>query len=106
MRVAARYDLKLDANGDLPIDATGVMPVAPSDLQHQRDMFVSFPGEWKQFLSNGVGVPAYLKSTNTAMLELKSKARQALQKDGYNVGNLQILDRTDNGITINTNATR
>ena len=104
--MAARYDLLLDANGDLPIDAAGVMPVGPSDLQHQRDMFISFRGEWKQFLQNGVGVPRYLKSTGTALLELKSRARQALQADGYDVGNLRIVEMSDNSIQILTNASR
>ncbi len=104
--MAARYDLLLDANNDLPIEATGAMPVGPSDLQHQRDMFISFRGEWKQFLQNGVGVPRYLKSTGTSMLELKSAARQALQKDGYSVGNLRIVELSDNSIEIITNASR
>lgn len=101
----ARTDLLLLSNGDLPIGAK-LMTTGESDLQIQRDMFSAYPGEWKQFPQNGVGVSRYLKSNNNGILTLKSKARQALLKDGYNVGNIQYKFTGENKLIIYTNATR
>lgn len=103
--MAARTDLLLDANGDLPIGAT-LMTTGPSDLQHQRDMFSSFPGEWKQFPQNGVGTAGYLKSSGNRLMALNNSARQALQKDGYNVGNIKFKEGIDGKLNIITNASR
>lgn len=103
--MAARTDLLLDANGDLPI-AAKLMTVGPSDLQHQRDMFSAFPGEWKQFPQNGVGVRKYLKASGFKLLTLENKGRQALQADGYSAGKMK-FSTDDNGKLITyTNASR
>jgi hypothetical protein len=104
--MAARTDLLLDLNGDLPIGAK-LMTTGPSDLQHQKDMFRSFPGEWKQFLNNGIGLAGYLKTSNPKRIStLKNQARQQLQRDGYNVGNMLITFDASGKMIIKTNATR
>jgi hypothetical protein len=103
--MAARTDLLLLPNGDLPIGAK-LMTTGPSDLQHQKDMFSSFPGEWKQFPNNGIGTARRLKSTGNNTLNLKNTARQQLQRDGYNVGNMQFEYDDTGKLLIKTFATR
>jgi hypothetical protein len=102
--MAIRYDIALDANGDLPIGAT-LMGVAPSDERHLKDMIGSFPGEWKQFPQNGVGVAGYLKSTDKQLVIAKN-VRQAMQKDGYDVGNTKITYDINGKLVIDAKATR
>ena len=75
------------------------MPVGFSDYQHQRDMAQSFPGEWKQFIFNGIGISRYLKATGSKLLALKNNTRQQLQKDGYNPGDIKTT-WDDNGTLI------
>lgn len=82
------------------------MTVGPSDLQHQKDMFSSFPGEWKQFPQNGVGTAMFLKSTGNNLLTLNNRGRQALQADGYTVGKIEFNFDQNNKLQINTNASR
>lgn len=103
--MAARTDLLLLADGDLPIGAA-LMTTGFADLQIQKDMFSAYPGEWKQFPQNGIGVAQYLKSTSNNLLTLKNKSRQALLKDGYSVGNMQYKFTNENKLIIYTNATR
>lgn len=98
-----RTDLLLDANEDLPIDAIGLMPVGPSDYQHQKDAFAAFPGEWKQFQFNGIGLAGYLKSGGNTLLRLESNARQQLAKDGYSTGKMKLSYNSDGQLIINTN---
>ena len=97
-----RTDLLVDANGDLPIYLQTTMPVGVSDGNIQRDMFNAHPGEWKQFPLNGIGISSYLKSSSNQILTLKSKARQMLQRDGYNPGNITITFDASNKMLINT----
>lgn len=104
--MGARTDLLLDVNGDLPIDAVGLMPTGPADLQVQQDMFASFPGEWKQFIFNGIGVYRSLKVTGTKVQALKNRARQQLLADGYSVGRMNIYNKPDGTLVIQTNASR
>jgi hypothetical protein len=104
--MAARTDLLLDADGDLPIEAPIALPVGPSDLQHIKDMFNSFPGEWKQYLPNGIGVSRYLKSTGNALLTLRSTARQALLRDGYDQDSVTITSVGQDKLVINVKASK
>ena len=104
--MAARYDLQLTASGDLDL-AAATLGLQPSDLQHQKDMFSSFPGEWKQFPNNGLGLARYLKTGNPRKINtLKNQARQQLQADGYDVGSMQIVFNNSGIMQIKTNATR
>ena len=98
-----RTDLLL-VNGDLPIDTPGLMPVGFSDEQHQVDAFNAMPGEWKQFIFNGIGVLRYLKSNSGNNQELNKQSRIALQRDGYNVGVIKITYDDTGKMHINTNS--
>lgn len=82
------------------------MTTGLSDLQVQRDMFNAYPGEWKQFPTNGIGVQSYLKSNQNSIFTLKNKSRQALLKDGYSVGNMVFKFDASQKLTIITNASR
>lgn len=104
--MAARTDLLLDSDGDLPIDFVGLMPIGYSDKQHIKDNFQSFPGEWKQFPTSGIGVGRYLKASGAAILTLKNNARQGLQSDGYKVANMKIGFDGSNRMVIHPNAYR
>lgn len=102
----ARTDILLDNNGDFPVDAVGLMPVGYSDRQHIADAFDALQGEWKQFLTNGIGTLKYLKASGTKILFLKKNARTQLQNDGYNVGNLTATFNANNKLIIRPNAYR
>jgi hypothetical protein len=77
-------DITLDATGDLPIE-TNDLSIQPSDSQHIEDCIASFPGWWKQFPLNGVGIKAYLNSSGQFQKASKY-IRLQLQNDGYTVG--------------------
>lgn len=98
-----RTDLLLDADGDLPIDTLGLMPVGFSDFQHQEDMFEAYPGEWKQFPFNGIGVGRYLKSQSNATLTVKKIARQQLNADGYATGVINVSYTSEGKLLIRLN---
>lgn len=103
--MAARTDLLLLPNGDLPIGAA-IMTTGASDLQHQRDMYRSFAGEWKQFPQNGVGLPMYLKGSSTSELELRNKIRQSLKADGYLVGAIEFKFDINGILIVNSETSR
>jgi hypothetical protein len=103
--MAARTDLLLDPSGDLPIGAR-LMTTGPSDLQHQKDLMASFPGEWKQFIFNGVGTARYIKKSGSNLLSLKNTARQQMQQDGYNVGVMTTYFNPAGTLVIEVNASR
>lgn len=101
-----RTDLLLDSDGDLPIDAPGLMPVGFSDYQHQVDMFAAFPGEWKQFIFNGIGTDRYLKSTGNKLAAFKRNARQQLANDGYgNISQINAAFNAEGKLVINLTTT-
>lgn len=85
-------DLLLDADGDLLIDK-GDFVVGDSDARHVEDIIESFPGEWKQFPSMGVGIMTFLKSENgkAAVALIQSQ----LQADGYSINAIDV--KNDNG---------
>lgn len=90
----ANYDFKLvpDVNGndDLFIDPeTGDFVIAASDEQHIEDTIRAFPGWWKQYPADGVGVRSYVGSSGQAQA-LSRNIKIQLQADGYTVNNPQI----------------
>lgn len=103
--MAARTDLLLDTNGDLPIGAA-LMTTGPSDEQHQKDMALSNPGDWKQYPQNGIGIGNYVKSTGIRLLQLQKEARQQLVRDGYNVLKLQFKTTGNDKLIIDQVTTR
>lgn len=104
--MAIRYDLPIDTSGDLDLGIAS-MVARPADLIHQRDMFYSMPGEWKQYPQNGVGVPKYLKSTGVTTLQIiKNKGTQQLKSDGYVVKKLTVRYSNTGELLIDPSTTR
>lgn len=104
--MALRTDLTLYPDGDLPIDAPGLMPVGFSDQQHVTDCMNSFPGEWKQYPTNGVGVARYLKASNNVAGTIQRESRIQLQRDGYGVGNMLVGTNAAGKLIVAPNAYR
>jgi hypothetical protein len=99
-----RYDLKRTATGDIDLSAT-LLNTEPSDEIHISRCMSAFPGEYKQFLQNGVGIRAFQKVTGTRLLELDKLVKQQLQRDGYDVSKIKVTN-TDNTLTTYIDATR
>lgn len=104
--MAARIDVKLDANGDLPIEIPILMPLEYSDKRHIKDRFIAYPGWWKQFPNAGIGINSYLKANSNKIPFLKNNATLQLKADGYNVGNMLFQFDPSGKLVIAPNATR
>ncbi|MCW3126589.1 MAG: hypothetical protein JWO03_2247 [Bacteroidetes bacterium] len=79
-----RYDLAW-MDDDLDISG-GDIYIALSDKQHIEDTIIAFPGWWKQFHQDGVGIWAYYGGPNRSQ-QLQQNVSLALQADGYTVTN-------------------
>jgi len=111
--MAQRTDLKLTNNATTGIDdlfydptadnGAGDFVFAPSDNQHIKDTINAFPGWWKQFPLDGVGIALY-KNARTNPQAVINKVKQQLESDGYVCINptAQIVN---NILTVNPNAT-
>lgn len=96
-------DYLLDSNGDLLI-TNGDIVVGESDKQHIKDTINAFPGWWKQYPTDGVGIAAYAKArANT--LELEKQLRLQLESDGYRVG-VPIIEFDNGKLHVFPDATR
>lgn len=69
------------SNGDFIIDY--------SDSTHIQDIIESFPGEWKEFPTLGVGLMQYLNSSGKEQ-ELKNEIKRQITADGYSIDTLTI----------------
>lgn len=98
-----RQDLQLN-NNDLVI-LNNDLVWADSDDQHIADMINAFPGHWKQFPQNGVGVFTYLRSKGTQN-EINRKIQLSLTADGYMSSNASAIFDPDGNLVINASATR
>jgi hypothetical protein len=97
-----RYDFLLIDN-DLYIDPnTGDFVIAQSDEQHVQDTIAAFPGWWKQYPADGVGVFAYQNSSGQQQVLARIMIQQ-LQSDGYQCNNPVITQAPDGILTINPN---
>lgn len=103
IRMALAYDIKLNDAGDL-LFKNGDLVIDASDEQHIQDTINAFPGWWKEFPADGVGILSYLKSSGTQQDLARSTILQ-LQADGYTVNNPVVVINPDN-ISINPNAIR
>ncbi|HVX01016.1 MAG TPA: hypothetical protein VHA52_11350 [Candidatus Babeliaceae bacterium] len=101
--MAIAYDIKLNETGDL-LFKNGDIIIDASDEQHIQDTINAFPGWWKEFPADGVGILSYLKSSGKQQ-ELAREIILQLQTDGYTVTNPTVIISTDN-ISINPNAIR
>lgn len=100
---ATRKDLRLDDTiGDL-VFANGDIAISESDQQHVIDTIRAYPGWWKEFPNDGVGIGDYSKSAGGAA-KLSRKLKVELLKDGYTVSNPVIEFGTDGKLNIYPNA--
>ena len=102
-KMAVAYDIQLDSTGDL-LFTNGDLVIDLSDEQHIQDTINAFPGWWKEFPADGVGIRAYIKSSGQQQ-ELARNILLQLQADGYSVNNPLVTINADS-ITINPNAIR
>lgn len=103
--MALNFDIALFEN-DLYIDEfSGDFVIAPSDQQHIIDTIASFPGWWKQFPADGVGLFAYENSSGQEQVLLRSVKMQ-LQSDGYQVNNPQVTRDAEGKLIVSPNAVK
>ena len=100
--MASRYDIGLN-NNDLLIQ-DGDFTILESDEQHIIDNIGAFPGWWKQYPNDGVGIVAYQKG-NADIQQIQKVLRLQLSSDGYNVTKSTVTLSPEGKLTINPNAT-
>lgn len=82
----------------------GDLAISESDDQHIADTMNAFPGWWKQFPADGVGVFQYYNSAGQEQTIKRSLIIQ-LSSDGYNVRNPEVSVNASGQLSINPNAT-
>jgi len=100
--MAVRKDFELLDN-DLLFE-NGDFKISESDQQHIADTINAYPGWWKSFPIDGVGIGYYQNSAGGAQ-QLARKIKIELEKDGYTVDNPVIEFGTDGKLNIYPNAT-
>jgi len=98
----ANSDIAL-INNDLLI-INGDLAFGLSDVQHIQDTINAFPGWWKNYPADGVGVFQYLNSSGQEQT-LKRALVINLQSDGYQVTNPQVGYDAAGNLLIIPNAT-
>lgn len=89
---------------DLLIE-NGDFAIGESDAQHIADNMNAFPGWWKEYPADGVGVFQYFNSAGQEQA-LQRNLRIQLMADGYNVSNPEVNVDADGNMTINPNASK
>lgn len=92
-------------NDDDLLFANGDLVVGDSDAQHIRDTINAYPGWWKEFPADGVGVRSYLNSSGQQQ-QLAREIKIQLQSDGYEVSPNPTIDTSTGKMVINPNARR
>jgi hypothetical protein len=98
--MAIRYDISL-TNNDLYFK-NGDLEIAESDMQHIIDTMAAFPGWWKEYPLDGVGVMAYSKGAANTQ-EINRKIGIELRSDGYNPRNASVNLSPSGELIINPN---
>lgn len=98
--MAVRYDIALN-NNDL-VFRNGDLVIAESDTQHVVDTLNAFPGWWKEFPLDGVGLMSYTKSP-AEVQQLNRKILVELESDGYKIKAPMVTLSTDGELYINPN---
>jgi hypothetical protein len=103
--MAANFDLST-INDDLYINPlTGDFTISNSDENHIQDNIISFPGWWKQYPQDGIGIFAYQNSSGQEQ-ELARVIKQQLTLDGYQVNNPLITTSPSGILNVQPNATK
>jgi hypothetical protein len=100
--MALNQDLALDNNDIAVLD--GDFYIAESDQQHIIDTINAFPGWWKEYPADGVGLMSYSKAP-TDLQELARSIKLNLQSDGYSVENPKV-DNVNGHLIIDPKATK
>lgn len=98
--MAVRYDIAL-TNNDL-LFRDGDLAIAESDIQHCIDTINAFPGWWKEFPLDGVGIMQYTKSPADLQM-INRKMQIELTSDGYNPRNPNVTLSASGQLIINPN---
>lgn len=101
--MASSRDIALYGNDLLIIN--GDIAISESDVQHVTDTINAFPGWWKQYPADGVGLFAFLNSAGQEAA-LAQDIKLQLQSDGYQVSYPSVVVDDSGTFTINPNATR
>lgn len=101
--MASSRDIALQSNDLLIIN--GDLAISESDVQHVTDNINAFPGWWKQYPADGVGLFSFLNSEGQEAA-LAQDIKIQLQADGYQVSYPSVLIDNSGTITINPNATK
>ena len=95
-----RYDIAIDGN-DL-VFYNGDLVIAQSDTQHVIDTINAFPGWWKEYPFDGVGIMAYNKAPLNAQ-EISRKMKLNLSQDGYSAQDPSVKLSENGQLIINPN---
>jgi hypothetical protein len=82
----------------------GDFAISESDSQHIADTLNAFPGWWKQYPADGVGVFNYFNSAGQEQI-LKRSIQIQLTSDGYKVNNPKVSVDGSGNLSVNPNAT-
>lgn len=98
----ARFDIEI-VNNDAVI-RNGDFHFVQSDAQHIQDTIEAFPGWWKEFPNDGVGIRSW--QGGPANLQSATKSiRLNLERDGYSVNNPKVTFDAQGQLIISPNAT-
>lgn len=98
-----RIDLQLNNNG-IVIQNNDII-IGQSDSQHIIDTLNAFPGWWKEYYTDGVGLFQYLKSS-AKKATLQKSIKLNLTVDGYIVSSPTVSYDQNGLATVNPNASR
>jgi len=90
-------DVLLDSNGDI-LFINGDLQYGRSNQQHQRDILLARPGDFKTALPIGVGINDFLKDDDPN--DMLSAIKQHFNKDGMTLQQLS-YDTTNKQLIIN-----
>ena len=98
-------DILLDEDGDIDVSADGDFKVGESDEQHIMLLINTYPGNWKEFPTAGVGIRDYILSAGQTNL-LKRSINVQLSADGYRNITTQLRGNPDGQYDYNVTAQR
>jgi hypothetical protein len=94
-------DIALQNNDVYIVD--GDFAITESDTQHIADTINAFPGWWKEYPADGVGVFQYINSAGQNQT-LKRAIQIQLTSDGYKVSNPAVSIDASGQLIVNPNA--
>jgi len=109
--MAAAFDIQLGdgtgnayGTGDLSF-SNGDFAIGESDQQHVQDTITAFPGWWKQYPADGVGISSYVNASANFQA-LARNIQSQFTVDGYRVNPLPVIRFEDKQLKVYPNAVR